>query len=67
LRADFDREGCLPRFASEAIRLRPQFQHSVNWPSSSSPHPAQRQGFFTDSSGASVFLIIAFARGSFSS
>ena len=48
-------------------RLCPQFQHSVNWPSTSSPQPAQCQGFLTDSRGARVFLRIDFARASFSS
>jgi hypothetical protein len=43
------------------MRLWPHFQHSENCPSTSSPQPSHRQGFFTDFNGASVFLRIVVA------
>src|SRR5512135_562285 len=55
LRTDFESAVNFSSLLSERKRLRPQFQHSVNWPSSSSPQPTQRHGFLTDSRGASVF------------
>lgn len=48
-------------------RLRPQFQHSLNCPSSSSPQPSQCHDFFTEINGASVFFTIAMASTNLSS
>src|SRR3989304_4289685 len=55
------------RNAVPLSRLRPQFQHSENCPSISSPQPSQRQGFFTDAKGAKVFLRIDLALASLAS